>query len=142
MSNASIGYGSKYEIFNSLDTPPAYVEVAEVFNITPPSFEADRVEVTHMQSPDRTREYVPGLITPGTASFEMNFVPGSASDQMIRALQIAGTVSSHRITFPNGVTFTYQASIQTYEPDDPTDDRMTATVNINVSGNIVQGIET
>lgn len=141
-TQAMIGYGSKYEVFDEGLSPAAWVAMGEIFNITPPSAEADRVEATHMQSPARAREYIPGLNTPGVASFQMNFIPGSASDVLIRAHQAAGTITQHRITFPNNVTWTFTASFQSYAPDDPTDDRMTATVNINVSGAITPGLAT
>lgn len=135
MTDAAIGYGSKYEIHDDL-SPGAFVEVAEVFNLTPPSFTSDRIDATHMQSPNRTREFIAGLIDPGEAEFEMNFVPGSAADARIQALQLAGTVLQHRITFPNGVTWTYLASVIGYVPAAPTDDRMTATVTVAVSGTV------
>lgn len=139
MSDAMIGYGSLYSILDTAQSPPEWVDLGEVFNITPPSFVADRVEVTHMQSPSRTREYKPGMITPGTASLQMNFIPGSPSDILVRAMQVAGTSTTHRITFPNDVTWEFEAAIESYEPADPVDDRMTATVNITVSGNITTG---
>ena len=141
-TEAMIGYGSKYEVLDPALSPPAYVEIAEVFNLTPPSFTADRVEATHMQSPSRTREFIPGLISPGSASFEMNFIPGSDSDALIRQMQQDGITTTHRISFPNDVTWSFTASIESYEPAAPTDDRMTATVNINVSGNITEGTVT
>lgn len=140
MTQAMIGYGSLYEILDTSQSPDEWVAIAEVYNVTPPSFTADRVEATHMQSPNRTREYIPGLITPGAASFEMNFIPGSDADALIREMQENGTTTEHRITFPNDVTWTFTASIESYEPAAPTDDRMTATVNIIVSGNITEGV--
>ncbi len=141
-TEAMLGYGSKYEVLDPSLSPPSYVELAEVFNLTPPSFTADRVEATHMQSPNRTREFIPGLLSPGSASFEMNFIPGSDADALIRQMQQDGVTTTHRITFPNSVTWSYTASIESYEPAAPTDDRMTATVNINVSGNITPGVVT
>lgn len=138
-SEAMIGYGSIYSILDSLESPAEWKDIGEVFNITPPSFTSDRVEVTHMQSPNRTREYKPNLVTPGTASLQMNFIPGSESDALLRAHQQQGIVSTHRITFPNDVTWEFSASIETVETEDPVDDRMTATVGVNVSGNITEG---
>lgn len=139
-SEAMIGYGSIYSVLDTLQSPAAWTELGEVFNITPPSFTSDRVEVTHMQSANRTREYKPNLITPGTAQVQMNFIPGSASDVLLREHQKQGIVTSHRIEFPNGVTWTYTASIESVEPDDPVDDRMTCAVGVNVSGNITEGV--
>lgn len=135
MTDASIGYGSLYEIHNGL-SPGAFVAVAEVYNLTPPSFTPDKIDATHMQSPNRTREFIPGLIDPGEAEFEMNFVPGSASDLRIQALLLSGEVLQHRITFPNAATWTYLAYVAGYVPAAPTDDRMTATVTVALSGTV------
>lgn len=85
---ASIGYGSFFHI--SEDNGATWIELAEVFDITPPNDTVDEIDATHMQSPNRTREFIPGLIDPGEASFEMNFVPGSASDLKVAALKVAG----------------------------------------------------
>lgn len=135
-TGAMLGYNTKYYIFNA----GSFQAVAETFDITPPSFTADRVDATNNDSANRTREYIQGLITPGEASFQMNFIPGNASDVLIRALQIAGTAVNHKIVFPNNVSFTFLATVIGYEPGAPVDDRMTAQVTISVSGNITQGV--
>lgn len=137
MTSAKIGYGSKYEIFNPALQTPAFVEVGEVINITPGEATADRIDATHMQSPGRRREYISGLIDSGEASFEINWIPGSATDKLLRDLFTAGTVSEHRITFSNGVTVTYDGSITGFSKAIPIDDRMTATITVAVSGDEV-----
>jgi len=130
MTDAKIGYGSKYEIFSG----GMFVEVGEVINITPGEAVADRVDATHMQSPGRRREYISGLIDNGEASFEINWVPGSPTDQLLRGLMTSGETVDHRVTFPNGVTLTYDASIIGFSKVIPIDDRMTATITVAVSG--------
>jgi len=133
-TEAMIGYNTKYEIWDDSLTVPAFVGVAEVTNVTPGEATADRVDATHMQSPNRRREYISGLIDNGEASFEINWVPGSDTDVMLRELFESGEVVEHRITFPNGVTVTYEASIIGYSKAIPIDDRMTATITVAVSG--------
>jgi predicted secreted protein len=134
-SEASLGYGSTFRISNN-DSPGIFTDIAEVFNITPPNFEADNVDVTHNQSPNRTRETIAGLKTPGDCTFEMNFIPGSASDVLIRALQGTGEQRACQIEFPNAETWDFLASVKGYEVTMPTDDKMTATVSMLVSGDI------
>ena len=134
MTDASLGYDSSYRIWDSSLDTPALVDVGEVFNITPPGGTADRVDATHMKSPGRRREYIAGLIDSGEASFEINFVPGSETDQFIRRLLTSGEIVEHQIEFPNGVTVTYDASITGYEKTVPLDDRMTATITVAPSG--------
>jgi hypothetical protein len=134
-SEAMLGYGSKFSIHDD-NSPGVYVEMGEVFNITPPNSQTDDVDVTHNQSPSRKREFIPGLIDPGECSFEMNFIPGSASDVRIRALQISGAQKMCEIEFPNAETWEFLASIKGYEISSATEDKMTATVTLRVSGDI------
>ena len=135
MSDAMIGYGSTFGIDPAGGT--SFTLLGEVTNITPPSDSIDVVDVTHMQSPNRTREFLAGLRDPGTASFELNFVPGSASDDLIQQVRDAGTVVSCRITFPNAATWTFDGLLTGYEPAVPNEDKLTATVSFKVTGSYV-----
>lgn len=130
-TQASLGYGITFEMAD-IATPTVFTYLAEIYDVTPPSDTTDQVDATHMQSPNRTREFVEGLTDPGEASFEMNYVPGSASDIALMAAK--GKRKWCRITFPNGVQVLFNGSRQTYEKSAPTDDKMTASVSFKVSG--------
>ncbi|UUP19506.1 phage tail tube protein [Nitratireductor thuwali] len=134
-TEASIGYGSVFE-FADIATPTDFTYIAEVFNLTPPSDTTDDIDATHMQSPNKTREFIDGLTDPGEASFEMNYVPGSASDLAMIAAK--GKRKWNRITFPNGVQVLFRGTRKGYEKTTPTDDKQTATVTIKVSGEPIQ----
>jgi hypothetical protein len=137
-SNAMLGYGSYFRVANSGDSPTELMYLAEVSNITPPSATVDQVDVTHMQSPDRRREFIRGLIDGGEASFEMNFVPGSESDIILLDwLSTPYTEVSRRacqIIFPNGKYWNFNGELTGYEISSPTDDKMVATCTIKVTG--------
>jgi hypothetical protein len=130
MTDAIIGYNTKYEIYSG----GLFVEIAEVINVTPGESTTDRVEATHMKSPNRRREYIAGLIDSGEANFEINWVPGNGTDVLLRTLQTNGTVTPHRVTFPNGVSVTYDGTITGFGKVTPIDDRMTATITVACSG--------
>lgn len=136
-TNVTIGYNSTYEI--STDGGSTWVEVDEIGSITPPSFTTDSVDATHMKSPNRTREFVPGLIDPGDASFTINWIPGSASDVLLKALQVNGTTFGARETYPNGVTSTYTGLVQQLSAAVPLDDKMTMDVTIKVASAVTAG---
>lgn len=142
MSNAMLGYGSVFQV-QTESSPDNYVDMAEVNSITPPSFSLDQVDVTHMASPNRNREFISGLNDPGECSFDMNFIPGNASDDRIFELLSLPTGSSRarncRVSFPNGVTWSFSAELTGYEPTVPVDDKMVATVTFKVSGSISVG---
>lgn len=135
MSEAMIGYDTRFAI----ETSPGsgmYVELEEVFEVTPPSSTISKVDVTSFKSPGRRREFIPGLTENGAASLNMNFVPGSASDLRIEELRASGQVLSMRITYPNGVTVTFDGFVEEYSPAVPVDDRLTASVSLSVTGEI------
>ncbi|MDW9773084.1 phage tail protein [Sinorhizobium meliloti] len=144
MTDARIGYGTTYEVWDASLVTPAFVEVAEVINVTPGEATADRIDATHMQSPGRRREYISGLIDNGEATFEINWVPGNATDELLRGLFDSGETVEHRITFPGAaprVTVTFDAAIIGYSKAIPIDDRMTATITVAVSGAETWGTE-
>lgn len=140
-TEAMIGYGSIFAIDDE-NSPTNYVALGEVMSITPPSETIDLIDATHMQSPDRRREFIDGLIDGGEASFEMNYIPGSASDERLNVLLNLPTGTSRRrscrITYPNGVFQTFNAILTGYEKTVPFDDKMVATVTFKVTGSVTQ----
>jgi predicted secreted protein len=136
MTSARIGYDTRFAIE---DAPGSgvYVELAEVYSVTPPEVSVNQVDATHFQSPGRAMQYIAGLSDNGTAQAEMNYVPGSATDTRLEGLHAAGTTLSMRITYPNGVTVTFSAFVATYAKGIPVSDRMTATAGFKVSGAVV-----
>jgi predicted secreted protein len=130
---ADIGYDTRFAIENAPGSG-VFVELAEVFDVTPPDASVDQIDATHFQSPGRTRQFIPGLTDAGTVSVSMNFTASNASDQRIEALRLAGTVLAMRVTYPNGVRVTFSASVQSYTKAIPVDDRMTATAEMKVAG--------
>ncbi|WP_182912854.1 phage tail tube protein [Paracoccus onubensis] len=133
MSDAMIGYDTEFRI---KPTPAAaeFTPLAEVYSVTPPEASIDQVEVTSFKSPGRKREYIPALGDNGTASCEMNFVPGSATDLLIEALITSGSVVGAEIEYPNATVVAFNCSVSGYSKGVPVDDRMTATVEFQVTG--------
>lgn len=135
MSNADIGYDTRFSIEDAVGSG-VYVELLEVFEVTPPEITVDQVEVTHFKSPGRAKQFIPALADNGTAQAQMNYLPNSTTDQRLRELQASGEVLSMRITFPNGVTVTFPASVESYSQNIPVGDRMTATAGFKVAGQV------
>jgi predicted secreted protein len=129
---ARIGYGSLVEI--STNGGDTWTEIAEVSGLTPPGFSIDTVDATHMQSPNRTREYIAGINDSGETSFTVNWLPGSASDVALRGVAVGFTTFMIRETFPNGAYWVVTGILTGYQPAAPLDDKMTAEVTIKVTG--------
>lgn len=130
-TEAMIGYGTVFEMAQQA-TPSTFVAMGEVINVDPGEDDDEEVEATHYTSPDRTREYIAGLTTPGEMTVEGNFIPGSATDLAIIAAR--GKKNVGRITFPNGVRKTFPIVRRGYNQAIPLDDRMTFTANFKRAG--------
>lgn len=134
MTDAVLGYGTKYEI-STTTGGGTFFELGEVIDVSLPSSESARVEATHYQSPNRSREYIAGLQDfTGEASVQINWIPGNATDEFLQALRLSGETRTHRVTFPNGATMSFPGFISGYSGAIPIDDRMTATFNIAQGG--------
>lgn len=130
-TQAQIGYGIVFEMAEEA-TPADFVALGEVISVDPGEDEDEEVEATHMQSPDRTREYIPGLTTPGQATIEGNYIPGSDTDLLLIAAR--GKRNIGRMTLPNGVRKTFPIVRRGYSQQLPIDDRMTFTATFKRAG--------
>lgn len=133
-TKVTIGYGTLFEIADPA-TPTAWTYIAEIFDVKPPAVNVAQSDATSNQSPNRSREFIPGLIDQQEMSFSMNYIPGSSSDTAI--LQSVGRKRNCRITYPNGVSVLFVGSLSTYEPDSPTEERQMASVSLTLSGGFV-----
>lgn len=135
-SEARIGWGSGFEM---ADEEGTLVELDEVTEVALPEETADDVEVTHMKSPGRRKEYKPGLIEPGDGQVVVNYIPGSPTDLLMRGAQRSGKIRAFRTTLPDeqgrpdwGVSgFLY---VKSRSRAVPVGDRMTCTFNVRFTG--------
>lgn len=130
-TQARIGYGTVFEMAQEA-TPTVFAAMGEVINIDPGEDEDEEVEATHYNSPDRTREYIPGLTTPGEMTVEGNYIPGSPTDLALIAAR--GKKNIGRITLPNGVRKTFPIVRRGYNQALPLDDRMTFSATFKRAG--------
>lgn len=132
-TEADIGHGTTLEYAHP-DTPEAFTAMGEITNVTPPPMTRDVIDATHMQSPDRWREYIAGLRDGGEMSIDLNFVPGSTTDVFLVNSQIENFPRPYRITYPDGSVETFDAFNVGYERGVPVDDKMTGTATFKVTG--------
>ena len=137
-TEASTGYAG--EVFLSIDSTVANLtELVEVVSFSLPSDTAERVETTHLKSPNRRREYTTGMIDPGELEVTLNFRPGTDTDLLIEAALTAGDLRAVRFNIPElGVLqYTYDTTVTVlgYDKGEVTaDGKMEATVTLAVSG--------
>jgi predicted secreted protein len=135
MSDALIGYGTRLYM-GATANAAALTKLAEVTSVSFPDETVAEVEVTHYESPGRAREFIPGLSDNGSITFAINWVPGSATDDMLIAAKADRANRTFRIVTPGdeGQMFTFPAFISGLSRAAPMDDRMTAEVTLRVAG--------
>lgn len=109
MTEATIGYLSQFHIedlsVSPQTSPPTLIKLVEVKRIGLPNDESyEQIEATHLESPDRRREFVRGFRTDTDYEVELNYVPGSPTDLAIRALTGADDTYAARIVEFDGYT--------------------------------------
>lgn len=136
MTESLIGYGSEFHLDDDAATP-VLTELGEILSVTPPNPQVEDVEVTHMKSPNRRREYIAGLIEDGEGTFEMNYAAGSATDLLLQTALADGVTRNYKIVLPDAASnweITGTCIVKGYERNIPIDDRMTATLTVRFTG--------
>lgn len=116
------------------------VEIAEVTNIGGPKLARDSIEVTHHKSPEMWREKIKGLKDGGEVSMDLNFMPFNSTHNaamgLLQDFSDDQTISTWTLTFPDSgaTTWTFPAFVSGFEPSEPFDDKLSASVTLTVSG--------
>jgi len=100
----------------------------------------DDIDVTHMQSPGRTRETTPGLLPVADWSQEKQFWESDAGDvilEALAALTAAGTKEDVLIEFnidPAGTSSrrTYRGYVNSYTPSGTVGDKAMANLSVKI----------
>lgn len=88
MTQATIGYGTQIRV--GVGSGPTWTTIAELGDVEWPQAEADEHEATNMASPNRTKEYIQGMIDNGEVMIPLYWVPGSATDVALKAILATG----------------------------------------------------
>ena len=139
-TQAVIGWGSVLSLGNDDGPPETFTEVTEVTAFEPPDEQGDDHEVSHYGSPDRTKEYVRGMIDGGEASFTINYNPAVYQiHQDLVALKASGAVRNWKFEFPDGMeTDAFPAYIKGFKPKLGPNDPLTADITLKVAGATVR----
>lgn len=145
-AEASIGWGGEFWL-GTTALVGSLVEMVQVVSFGLPQDQTDRVETTHLKSPNRRREYTSGLVDGGEVQVALNFRPGSDTDQAIEDAFGAGEERAVRFVVPQlGVAawdYTTTAIITGYDRGQVSaGDKMEATVTLAISGAVTSAAHT
>jgi predicted secreted protein len=132
-TSAAIGYGTTFAIGDG-GSPEVFTALAEVLSINGISFRRETQDATHMASPNRWRELIPGLRAMGEITVGLNFIPGGASQDAAVARLTSDSAENIKITFPNAQTMTMSAYCTGFSLEDAVDAKMTASATFQPTG--------
>lgn len=140
MTDALIGAGATFGRGDGA-SPEGFTSIAEVTSIGGPALGLGSVEATHLTSPNKWKEYIPGMLEGGEVTLELNFLPGNAtqSDTSGGLLNDMRTraINNYQIAFPDSPSTQWivPAFVTAFEPTTPVgDEKLAASVTLKVSG--------
>ena len=132
-TGVNLGYGAKIRIGRG--TVPTWTEIKGPGDFDMPDGDTDEVDVTSHSSPNRTKEYIAGLIDNGSIDVPVDWVPESAQDILLRVLRRTGELIQLEITPAGAATAEVYASwVKNYKRSAPVQGKATGTITFRVNG--------
>ena len=118
-----------------------FATIENVGSITGPNATADTIDVSNQDGTTLTRQWISGLVNPGSISFSCNYDPtdaaGVAHHNQLLADASAGTSLDWRITFRSGSdSMTFPGTVTKAEISAPIDGALMLDVEITITGAI------
>lgn len=137
MPDGMIGYGSTVRV--GVGATPTWTTLDLVGDIELPDEQVDEVEVTHQKSPGRRKQFIAGLTDGGSVGVPINYIPGNATDVLLKTLRASREQVLLEITpSEDGSPETYSAYLSGYSRAAPIGAKMTATATFRVSEEVQQ----
>lgn len=112
-------------------------EIAEVMSVGGPGLQKDTVEVTHLRSPNRAKEFISSLRDFGEVTLELNYIPTNASHQALTDAYLSDDVQSAKVEFPDTTTIgPFSCHVTAFSPNAAKDAQLTASVTLKLTGHV------
>jgi predicted secreted protein len=134
MSNAKAGVGTLFRRWNTVTHK--WVNIAEINSITGPSMSRDTIDVTSLDSTGGYREFITGFRKAGTVALKMNFT--RPTYELMKDDFENDALQNYEIVLPDieNTTIEFEGLVTELPLTVPADDKMTADVTIQVSGQV------
>jgi predicted secreted protein len=138
MSDAVSGFGTFLQRGDGAG-PEVFTTIAEVKDITGPGLSADIVEVTNHSSIGAFKEKLSTLLDGGEVTFDVNFLPGNATQDATDGLlsaYMARSKDNYKLIWPTvgDDQVAFKAQVTGFEPTAPVEEALTASVTLTLTG--------
>ncbi|WP_417585134.1 hypothetical protein [Pelagibacterium sp.] len=142
LSMVDIGYGTVVRVGRG--EGPTWTQIMGGETAGVPSQPPEDIDVTHFQSPGRTRETKPGLKPVADYELELQYWPGSATDTLLMELADLTSAGEREIVLleitPNGgSTWVFQAYLNEYTPSSSVGDKQMVNAAWKVMARVLVG---
>ena len=135
-SQADIGWQDELWIGRTVAEVTTWTQILGVETLGTPERTPEEVDVTHMQSPGRTRETIPGLLTSADWSQELQYWPAHESQVLLdtlAGLTETGEKEDVLVEFGvGGVRRTYRGHVNTFTPSSTVGDKRMVTLGMKI----------
>lgn len=142
LSQVDIGYGTVIRVGRG--EGPSWTQIMGGEQAGVPSQPPEDIDVTHFQSPGRTRETKPGLKPVADFDLELQYWPNSPTDLLLMELADLTSAGQSEVVLleitPNGgQTWIFQAYVNEYVPSMAVGEKQMVTARFKVMARILAG---
>lgn len=131
-------YGAKMQV-NANDDGSTYVDISQVITAKGPNISIGKTKATHLESANATLDFDPGMVDPGTVSFQCHFTKAQLSTLYgyIRAKKywrVVLPLISGESTASRWTVYGFISSYGTEIPDPESNGHVTMDFELTLSG--------
>lgn len=135
-TTAIVGSGATVLLDNAAGSPTS---VGEVVSVTPIAVSGGTADATHLGS-GGWRDFIATIRDAGEGSLTINWIPGDATDQLLRTAVGDGLMRTLKVTAPNTKFIQCECFVTAYEPGEITPDgKLEGSINVKFTGSPTYG---
>jgi predicted secreted protein len=131
--SGDVSIGLQFKMGNG-GAPESFAALAKVTDFTFPAISRDSIDVTHQESPDGFREFIPGFADAGDVQLGLNYLVNSSTTAVLNAEFAARTVRNYLIVWPSGASLAFSGFCTEFAPEGALGEKQSASATWKVSG--------
>jgi len=135
-SQVGLGYQDELWIGRTAAETTTWTQILGIETINVPEKTPEEIDVTHMQSPGRTRETIPGLMAAADWSQEIQYWPENTSQVLLETLAgltETGAQEDVMVEFVvGGIRRTYRGYVNQFTPQSSVGEKRMATLAMKI----------
>jgi len=108
--------------------------IGNIISVSGPDQSRDSIDISTMDSTNKWREFIPGMIDAGEVTFDVNYDGSAAGNANVLSGALDDAAEVWTITFPDTSTWACSGFVTGLGHAIPFDDKITQSVSIKFSG--------